>query len=68
MVNKYKQAWEDLKISVKGSLEYYKKGEMCSIHESIEGEARMRELLNKINRLEEKYKLNERENRDEQSI
>jgi len=50
-MEKYKQMWETLKSKVVANLNYYRKGEMMSITESINGEInweQMQLLMKKI--------------------
>ena len=51
-MEKYKQMWETLKNKVDTNLNYYRKGEMMSIEESINGEINWEQiqLLMKKNR------------------
>jgi hypothetical protein len=51
----YKEMWEELKDEITADLEYHKSGVMQSISESIQGEIKCKELLNKMKKIEEKH-------------
>lgn len=51
----YKEMWEELKNEITADLEYHKSGVMQSMSESIQGEIKCKELLNKMKKIEEKH-------------
>lgn len=56
---KYKSMWNELKSEINKRIEYHKNGEMQSISESIHGETACREILNKMNIIEETNRFND---------
>ena len=48
----YKAMWESLRDQLNEDLEFYKDGSQCSILESIEGEVHIKEVLRKMDTLE----------------
>lgn len=51
----YKTMWEELKKEINADLEYHKSGDMQSINESVQGEIKCREFIEKMEKIEEKY-------------
>ena len=51
----YKAMWEELKAKVKSDLEYYEDGLFCSWGEAVHGAENCKDMLNKMNALEDKY-------------
>ena len=41
----YQELWKQLKKKLRAQIKYYKKGTMCSIDESIQGEIITKEIL-----------------------
>ena len=55
--DKYKMAFEELEQGFKSDLEYYKRGEMMSMAESVQGESRTEEVIKQIALIKKKYKI-----------
>lgn len=50
----YKEMWETLRKEIEKDLEYHKSGVMQSMSESIQGEIKCKEFLDKMKKIEEK--------------
>jgi hypothetical protein len=53
-----KQQWDTLKAWLKDQKEYYKEGALCSLAESVWGEAVTGEVLTKMEELEKQNDIN----------
>lgn len=53
----YEAMWGDLKKKIQNELKYYSDGTMCSIEESIHGEAECRTMLKYMKEIENTYEL-----------
>lgn len=49
--------WDELKLKVEKDLKYHQSGIMQSMHESVEGEFKCKEILNYMKKIEGKYSL-----------
>lgn len=51
----YEAMWNELKAKIEEDLKYHQSGIMQSIGESVHGEAKCKEVLNYIKKIEERY-------------
>ena len=54
----YKKMWENLKKEIVEDLEYHKRGDMQSISESIQGEIKCNQFLDKMRKIEKRQQNN----------
>lgn len=52
----YKAMWEELKAKINADIQFHKDGTMQSISESVHGEAKCKEFLGYMEKIEEAHK------------